>query len=278
MPRLNGSAVSAVPCAFSLGAVSIAPTGAKGGVPGRAPAPAPAPAPARGGVGIVAPLAGPPLGAAGLVPVGQAWYWERGVRDLTCEVHNVDLPNFTLCTLSLNDIPLMTTPLFAGVAVFPILTTMAGEVVPVCQPGDGVTITAAGFGPILWRGLSAAPPVLPLPLVNRGYRLTGPALAGFLPLGGRGYTLFPGLGNQTFAFFTCEVLPVNLPVGSALNVVRFPVNGDPSEIVGTIVLDALHHGMLIRSSAPGNPPTPMFPGDVIAMVARPQIILSGTLG
>jgi hypothetical protein len=73
------------------------------------------------------------------------------------------------------------------------------------------------------------------------------------------------------------VLAVDLPVGSALNVVRFPADGDPSEIVGTIVLDALH-SVLIRSSAPGTPPSPVSPGDVIAMVAGPQPILTGTLG
>jgi hypothetical protein len=178
MPRLNGSAVSAVPCAFSLGAVSIAPADAKGGVPARAPAPA------RGGVGIVAPLAGPPLGAAGLVPVGMARYWERGVRELTCEVHNVGLPNFTLCTLSLNGTPLVTTPLFAGVAVFPILSTLGGEVVPVCQPGDVVTITAAGFGPIL-AGAFGGPPGPAAPPGQSGVPADGPRPRGLSAPGRR---------------------------------------------------------------------------------------------
>jgi len=72
------------------------------------------------------------------------------------------------------------------------------------------------------------------------------------------------------------VIAVNLPVGSALNVVRIPINGGAAEIVGTIVPYALHSGLLFMDSALGTPPTPMFPGDVIEVLAGSQIILSGS--
>jgi hypothetical protein len=100
-------------------------------------------------------LTGPALGAAGTVPIGKARYRDiTGVQNITCEVHHVDLPNFTVCTLSLNGTPLMTTPLFAGVAIFRGLSTVFGDAVPVCHPGDVVTITAAGFGPIMTGAFS----------------------------------------------------------------------------------------------------------------------------
>jgi hypothetical protein len=46
--------------------------------------------------------------------------------------------------------------------------------------------------------------------------------------------------------------------------------------MGTIVLSPLHGGVLFMDSALGNPPAPMFPGDVIEVLAGSRIILSGS--
>src|SRR5713101_617564 len=78
------------------------------------------PAQARAGLTLFAPLSGPARGAAGIVPIGRGRYRDRdGQRDLTVQFFNVDLPNFTLCTAWLNGIPILTTPMFAGIAQFP---------------------------------------------------------------------------------------------------------------------------------------------------------------
>jgi hypothetical protein len=235
---------------------------------------------ARAGLIIMAPLSGPALGPSGLQPVGRARYRDRaGQRDLNIALFHADVPNFTLCTAWLNNVPILTTPTFAGIALFPVPHSVQGDVVPFVQAGDVVTITAAGFGAIARGTIGAGVPVIPLPFVNLGIKaMTGAPINGILPTGGLGYNIFAGLNNQTASSFVLDVLTVNLPVGTSLNVVRIPAGGGAAQPLGAMLLDAIHHARLTLGDALGNAPAPpLGSGDVIQVLAGPQVILTGTL-
>lgn len=233
------------------------------------------PVQARSGLLVFAPLSGPALGRPGLVPVGRGRYRERGNQDFLVEMYNVNLPNFTPCTAWLNGAPMGTAPLFAGIAFFPFLDTLAGDTVPVVQPGDVVTITAAGVGPILTGVFGEPAPVLPFPVSFLGGHLLSGGFNGFVPTGGMAWNVFRGLKNQLYKDFACEVFAVNLPEGTPVDVVRF--RGSKPLLLGTMTIDALHHGAFSLSSATKNPPPSFSRGDVIKIMLGSEVILIGSM-
>jgi hypothetical protein len=233
------------------------------------------PAQARAGLTIFAPLSGPAIG--GVAPIARGRYRDRsGDRDFTLQLFNANIPNYTMCTAWLNGTPILQARVFAGIAIFPAPHTVFGDVVPVANAGDELTITAAGIGPIATGTFGGGAPALPLPVIDMAATLDGPAINGLVPTGSAGYTVFAGLNNQNYRLFACEALGVNLPVGSRLDVYLVPASGR-TQRVGTMILDALHNGRFERSDAMGVPPPAMSSGDVIRVVAGGQIILSGPL-
>src|SRR5262249_13516242 len=151
------------------------------------------------------PLSGPARG--GIAPIGQARYRDRfGDRDTLFQLFNVNLPNYTRCTVWVNGSPLQTQRIFAGIALFPHLATLAGDVVPFIAAGDTFPVTAEGIGPIMTGVFGGAAPALPAPLIEMETPLTGPALGGVVPDGIAAYTVFVGLNNQLYRLFTCDVL------------------------------------------------------------------------
>lgn len=228
---------------------------------------------ARAGIVVFAPLAGPSLG--GIDPIGRGRYRARPQdSDLSIELFNVNLPNFTPCTAWVDGVPVQTTPLFAGIALFPGFNSGAGDVVPVGNPGAVLTITVPGFGAILSGVFGGAAPGLPLPLTNLAARLTGSAITRVVPDGAALYTTFAGLNNQTYTLFTCTVTAVNLRPGTVLKVFR------GTQLLGLMTLNAAQGASLTLSDATGNPAPALAAGDVITVKSGTRTlktIVKGTL-